>query len=457
MANISVPPVATPQPQPALDRDRWYVLIVLTAVYALNIADRFVVNTLIDPIRREFDLTDMGVGLLTGGSVALFYVTSSIPIAVFADRTSRQRLLAIAIAAWSVLTAACGVSHSFWQLFAARVGVGVGEAGATPISQSLLSDKFPAAARSFSLSLFALGAAAGAALGASLGGMLNDSHGWRAALLVFGLMGLPLAVIVALTVREPSRGKFDSQIAESSPSLAQTVRFMMSQRAMRHLFWGSSVVTLWSWGLIWWTPTFLLRTHGMSLTDSGRELGWVHAVGGCAVTLGTAWSMKILSNKDPRYQVWFVAIATLAATPAAFLAYTTHDPHLCILMLWLFIPASYAFSGPSYALAQNLVPATMRARSCALILFTANITNLIVAPVMIGEASDLLAPRLAVPAQSLGIVLAICTATGIWGAWHYIAAGRYLRADLISAGSFTAVSHGSRSTFHASSQTSGTR
>lgn len=421
-----------------LDRDRWYVLIVLTAVYALNIADRFVVNTLIDPIRREFHLTDMGVGLLTGGSVALFYITASIPIAVFADRTSRQRLLAVSIVFWSVLTAACGACYSFWQLFAARVGVGVGEAGATPISQSLLSDKFPAGARGFAFSVFALGAAAGAAAGASLGGALNDTHGWRSALLVFGVLGLPCAALVVFTVREPVRGRFDARTALESPTFKQTLQFMTKQRALHHLFWGSSVVTLWSWGLIWWTPTFLLRTHSMSLAESGSALGWMHAVGGCAVTLGTAWSMKILANKDSRYQVWFVAIATLLATIPAFIAFTTSSATLCIAMLWLYIPVSYAFSGPSYALAQNLVPAGMRARSCALILFTANVTNLIVAPVMIGEASDLLAPTLANPPHSLGIVLAVCTSTGIWGAWHYIAAARHLRADLITAGTLSA-------------------
>ena len=438
MANTTSAALAGLPTRAMLDRDRWYVLIVLTAVYALNIADRFVINTLIDPIRREFNLSDMGVGLLTGGSVALFYVTSSIPIAMFADHTSRQRLLTVSIVFWSMLTAACAACHSFWQLFAARVGVGVGEAGATPISQSLLSDKFPAEARSFAFSVFALGAAAGAAAGASLGGALNDTHGWRSALLVFGLLGIPFAAIVGLTVREPVRGRFDNHVERRSPSFKQTLQFMTKQRALRHLFWGSSVVTFWSWGLIWWTPTFLLRTHGMSLADSGSALGWMHAVGGCAVTLGTAWSMKILSNKDPRYQVWFVAIATLLATVPAFIAYTTGSANLCIAMLWLFIPVSYVFSGPSYALAQNLVPAGMRARSCALILFTANVTNLIVAPVMIGEASDLLAPTLAAPAHALGIVLAVCTSTGIWGAWHYIAAARHLRADLITAGTLSA-------------------
>ena len=417
-----------------LDADRWHVLLILTIVYALNIADRFVVNTLIEPIRREFKLTDLGVGLLTGGAVALFYVTASIPIAALGDRVNRQRLLAFCVAFWSLLTLAGGVSRSFWQLFASRVGVGIGESGATPISQSLLSDKFPAGSRSFALSLFTLGGAAGAAAGATAGGVLNDQYGWRAALVFFGVCGLPLAALVRFTIKEPARGHLDEQVSTVPATLLQTLRFIGQQRALRHLFIGSSVVTFWSWGLIWWTPTFLLRTHGLSLADSGRLLGLVHGIGGVVVILGTAWCMKALANKDPRYQVWFVALATTLATVPAFVVFSADSVRISELTLWLFVPISYAFSGPSFALAQNLVPATMRSRTCALILFTANMTNLVVAPVCIGMASDHLAPYLADPRQSLGVVLAVCSFTGLWAAWHYIAAGRYLSTDLIRSG-----------------------
>jgi MFS family permease len=413
---------------------RWYALLVLGLVYTLNIADRYVVNTLIEPIRREFVLTDLGVGLLTGGAVALFYVTASIPIAILGDRMSRQRLLALCVAFWSCLTLLCGLSRSFWQLFIARVGVGIGEAGATPISQSLLSDKFPAASRSFALTLFTLGGAAGAAAGASAGGILNDEYGWRAALIFFGVLGLPLAAIVRFTIREPVRGQLDDQVITGSPTLLETLRFIGRQRALLHLFAGSSVVTFWSWGLLWWTPTFLLRSHEVSLSASGRALGLIHGIGGVLVTLGTAWSMRAFAQKDPRYQVWFVALMTTLATIPAFFAYWTQSWDICLPMLWLFVPVSYAFSGPSFALAQNLVPATMRSRTCALILFTANVTNLIVSPLLIGTASDHVARHIADPTRALGLVLAVCTFTGFWGAWHYVAAGRYLEADLIRSG-----------------------
>ncbi|HET9644727.1 MAG TPA: MFS transporter, partial [Burkholderiaceae bacterium] len=122
--------------------DRWWVLFVLTMVYALNIADRFVASTLIEPIRHEFRLSDGAVGLLTGASIALFYVSAGIPLGMLADRKSRKVMIVASLTLWSLLTSVCGLTQTFWQLLVARVGVGIGEAGGTPPSQSLLADKF---------------------------------------------------------------------------------------------------------------------------------------------------------------------------------------------------------------------------------------------------------------------------------------------------------------------------
>jgi len=155
-----------------LGGNAWYVLLIVTIIYALNIADRYVVNTLIEPIRRDFHLGDLAVGFVDRRArLAVFYVGASIPIAMLGDRRRRKPLLVLAMRFWSALTYLCGISQSFWQFFASRVGVGIGEAGATPISQSLLSDMFPPASRSVAFSFFALGGAAGAAAGAWMGGL----------------------------------------------------------------------------------------------------------------------------------------------------------------------------------------------------------------------------------------------------------------------------------------------
>src|SRR6185436_3791822 len=167
--------------------DRWYVLAIMTIVYALNIADRYSISTLIEPIRLELQLTDSGVAFLTGVALALFYVTIGIPIALLADKANRRNILAIALALWSAMTAVCGLAQNYSQLLLARFGVGIGEAGGTPPATSILADKFPAAKRPMALTIFALGACLGAWLGSSVAGGVADKGGWRAAFLALGI------------------------------------------------------------------------------------------------------------------------------------------------------------------------------------------------------------------------------------------------------------------------------
>lgn len=418
----------------AASRDRWWVLFVLTAVYAMNIADRYVTSTLIEPIRAEFQLSDAAVGVLTGASMALFYVSAGIPLGMLADRKSRKGMVVISLALWSALTAICGLTKTYWQLLIARVGVGVGEAGGTPPSQSLLADKFPPKSRAFAMSIYALGAAVGAALGASLGGILNDAYGWRTVLIVFGLAGLPIALLVLLTVREPVRGILDVSGPTEQVSLRETLRFIAGQRSLVHILAGACVITFWGWGLVWWTPTFLLRSHGMSLAESGEALGLMHIIGGAAVTGGTAWAMKWFEDRDARYQSWFVAAATFLPTIPSIIAYLTASKALSVAMLWILVPSIYFYIGPTLGMAQNLVPASMRSQTSAIILFVANVANLAVAPLLIGSLSDLVSSHVERPQDSLRYVLVGCAFTGFWAAWHYYAAGRHLQKDMASAG-----------------------
>jgi MFS family permease len=263
----------------AVPADRWYVLAVLTVGYALNIADRFSISTLIEPIRRELHLSDSGIAFLTGVALALFYVTVGIPIAALADRANRRNILATAIAVWSAMTALCGLAQNYGQLLVARFGVGIGEAGGTPPSTSMLADKFPAARRPMALTIFALGACLGSWLGSSVAGAAAERSGWRAAFLVLGIPGLVLALIVWLTVSEPHRGQLDA--ASTSPArstLMATLGFIATQRSAVRLLVGGSLATFWSWGLMWWTLTFLQRSHHMTVGQAGELLGPMHLV-----------------------------------------------------------------------------------------------------------------------------------------------------------------------------------
>ena len=383
---------------------RWYVLLVLTLVYALSIADRFVMSTLIEPIKADLGLSDSSIGFLTGSSLAFFYVTAGLPLATLADRANRRTMIALALGAWSVMTTLCGFAQNYWQLLLARIGVGVGEAGGTPPSASLLSDYFTPRRRALALSVYSVGASLGSMMGSSAG-YASDAWGWRAAFYVLGVPGVLVAVLVAVTIREPERGRLDAapahppaaapapapapRLAPARATLKDTLRFARVQPALLHTWLGATVYTLWSWGLMWWTPSFLVRSHHMSLGDAGGALSLMHGIGGTAVLLITMLVMGPLGKRDPRLVPWFVAATIVIGTVPSILAYSVASSHTALVMLWIFIPLSYAPFGPTFALLQNLVPASMRAQAVAVMLFCANIANLVIAPQAVGFASDL--------------------------------------------------------------------
>ena len=335
---------------------RWYVLFIMMLAYTINIADRYVMSTVLEQIRLELHLTDSGVAFLTGVSLALFYVGMGIPLSWLADRSSRRNVLAASITVWSVMTALCGLSRGYWQLLLARIGVGVGEAGGTPACNSIVCDYFPASRRPMALTIFALGAPIGAWLGADMAGAVASAYGWRAAFLVLGVPGVLLATIIMLTIREPKRGCLDAVTDEATPSLMETLKFLFSQKSAVHVLMGSGVSALWGWGLMWFTPTFIQRTYSLDVGAAGAVVGPIHLVLGILASLLTAWLLSRPSFVDPRRIVWLLGAVTGIATVPSILAYYTHSLALATTMWWIFIPAIYFYIGPAFALGQNLAP-----------------------------------------------------------------------------------------------------
>ena len=409
--------------------DRWYVLVVLTCVYALNIADRFSISTLIEPIRQELHLTDSGIAFLTGVALALFYVTVGIPIATIADRVNRRNIVAISLAVWSGMTALCGLAQNYTHLILARFGVGIGEAGGTPPSTSILADKFPPGRRPMALTIFALGACLGAWLGSSVAGEAAQHSGWRAAFLILGIPGVILAVLVRLTIREPRRGSLDRTLPSGLSSLSQTLRYIAKHRSAIHLVVGGSVATLWSWGLIWWTPAFLQRSHHMTVGQAGALLGPMHLYAGSASTLIAGWIMGRPSATDPRHVARVLAFVVALSTIPSLFVYWVNSDTAATMLLWAFVPGVYFYIGPILGLLQNVVPAGMRATTCALLLFLANVGNLVIAPSIIGWLSDWFRISLGAESESLRWALLLLAPTGFWAAWHLWTSGRTIRED----------------------------
>src|ERR1700722_8262628 len=167
--------------------ERWYVVIVMFLVYAISIADRYVVSTVLEPIRLDLKLTDGGVAFLTGPPLAFFYVAFGIPIASLAGRYNRRNILAGSLVIWSAFTALCGLSTTYVQFLLGRIGVGVGEAGGTPPSTAIVSDCFPADRRPMAMAVLALGAPIGAWLGADMAGAVAHAYTWRMAFVALGV------------------------------------------------------------------------------------------------------------------------------------------------------------------------------------------------------------------------------------------------------------------------------
>ncbi|MBV8343039.1 MAG: MFS transporter [Gammaproteobacteria bacterium] len=409
--------------------ERWYVLIMMCLVYTLSIADRYVVSTVLDPIRIELHLTDFGVAALTGTAFGLFYVVLGFPLSWLIDRRSRRVIVGACLVLWSVMTAVCGLARTSLQFFLARVGVTVGEAGGTPGANSILSDYFPATRRAMALTVFSLGAPIGAWIGYNVAGAIADHYGWRMVFFALGIPGVLAGIAVWLTVREPRRGCLDSAEDGAAPSVAATLRFMWQQRSAVHTMMGTAVCALWGWGLMFFTPTFLQRTYHMTVGEAAGVTQNMHLWGGGIATVVTGWLMARSTMVDARRIVWLLAGGIGIATVASGVVYYTRDLALAKAMLWIFIPAIYFYIGPGFGLLNNLAQCRMRAMFCAMVLFLANLGNLVIAPSVIGALSDWFAPHHIANADSLRLAMLCLVPTGLWATAHLVLAARDIVQD----------------------------
>ena len=333
------------------------------------------------------------------------------------------------MAVWSLMTTLTGYTRGFVDLLLARIGVGIGEAGGTPACNSIIADYFPADRRSMAMTVFALGAPIGAWLGSDIAGYVSAMHGWRSAFLVLGIPGIVLALVIFVTIKEPERGRLDAVSVDKTPSVMETLRFIWSQKSAVHAMIGSGLSAFWGWGLMWFTPLFLQRTYGMDEGAAGGLLGQIYLVGGIGASLVTAYVVARPAFTDPRKIARLLAVVTAAATIPSFLAYWTHDLGFAKLMWWLFIPAIYFYIGPAFALCQNLAAPKMRAMAVAISLLIANVLNLIVAPGIVGSLSDYFDASGGGNADSLRLAQLILAPTGLWAAFHYWRAEKYIVED----------------------------
>ena len=403
---------------------------ILFFVSFFNYMDRYMLAVLLPAIKAELGLSDTQIGFITGLAFTLFYATMGIPIARLADRKSRKAIIAIALSFWSLMTVLCGFAQNFAQLALARVLVGVGEAGASPPSHSLIADYFPLERRATAISFFNIGAPVGILVGFLLGGWLTEFFSWRIALIAVGAPGILLALVVAWRLKEPSRGHADGEQAEAGIVPIWIVfRTLWANRTFRHISLGTGVYTILWLGVVQWLPSFYVRTHGMSL---GVVSTWLALILGGSQLIGImagGFLADRLGRSDLRWYAWVPSLAMLVSTPV--FAYTFLVQNSIASMISLFFPFMIGVmqGAPTFAVIQGVSDVRMRATAAALMLLIANLIGGGLGPQAVGLLSDFWASTYAEDSLRYAL-LWVSLIAGFWAAFHYGLASRTIAVDL---------------------------
>ena len=414
-------------------RDRYYMLAVLTTVYIFNFIDRQILVILQEDIKAELFLSDTQLGLLSGFSFAIFYVTFGLPIARWADKGTRRNIVALAVGTWSFMTALSGIVGNYWQLLAARIGVGVGESGGSPPAHSMISDLFPPEERATALSIYSMGINFGVLLGFVIGGYVNDLLGWRMVFFVIGAPGIILALIVRFTLREPPRGHAEKiENVADAPPFSDVLKLIWSRPSFRHMSIAAGLHAFVGYGVGQWIASFYIRTYELSGTgDIGLWLGLISGTAGAAGTFFGGYFADKLGKRDKRWYIWVPGLATVFAIPFSLTVYLLNNYALSLSIYLIPVFLGAMFLGPTLAMTHGIVSVRMRALASAFLFFVLNLIGLGLGPLATGMISDLLEPSYG--SEALRYALVIVVLVYFWCAFHYYMAGKTIRADLARA------------------------
>lgn len=428
MSNISASPASQGRAlfTPAY---RNYVLGILLVINIFNFTDRSILAILLQSIKRDLQFTDTQLGFLSGVAFAIFFSTFGIPIARLADRASRVKIITASLAAWSLMTAVCGLAQNFWHLLGSRIGVSVGEAGCGPSAHSLLSDYFPPQSRATAISIFSLGIPLGGMAGLLVGGWAVEWYDWRTAFFIVGVPGVVLAVLVRFILVEPPRGHSEElQDDVVQPGMLEVARYLWKMRSFRFITLGIATHAIIAYGVGGWLPAFLARSYGMSSGEIGTILAFLFGGLAGVGTFAGGYVCDRLALKDRRWHVWGPCVAIGVSVPFSIAAFLVHDANTTLLLL--IVPAffSYFYVGPTYATIQGLAQVRMRAVAAAIMLFILNMIGLGLGPLSIGMASDWLAPTYGI--ESLRYALVGVSFVSLLAVMFYFFSGFTLRQDL---------------------------
>lgn len=412
-------------------RRRNVTLGLLTAAYFFSYMDRQILAILQEDIKAELLLSDTQLGLLAGFAFAIFYATLGLPVARWADKGNRVNIIGIALALWSAMTAVCGLAQNFVQLLLARIGVGIGEAGSSPPSHSIIADLYPPEKRAGAMGIYSLGVVLGVAGGSMIGGTLAHFFGWRVAMFAVGIPGIILAVVIKLFVVEPRRGLSDPARTlappAAMPGFGEGFRSLFANRAAVHLVMGVTITSLIGYGHTAFGPSFLIRTIGLDKLQIASIVAPAGAVCGTLSAVFGGWlANKAAERWGLHSQAWLVLAMKGIGLPLSFLFYAASDPWIAVPIYWASLILINSYLGPTFALIQGLAPLRMRALWAAVTLLVINLIGLGLGPTLIGVISDALRPSLG-DAEALRWAMLSFAAATPWALFHYWRAGVWLK------------------------------
>jgi MFS family permease len=418
---------------------RAYIMAVLMVIYGLNLADRGLVALLQEKFKPEFHLSDFELGLLGGPAFALCNALAGLPIGRLSERFNRIGVLAICTALWSVMTACCGLAVSFPMLLLARFGVGIGEAGCLPPTQSVISDYFPANKRASAISLHLTAIPIGTIAASAIGAVVADLYGWRMAFIVLGAPGILIAIICWLTVKEPPRGGGAAEHVEA-PGLGAALKEISGKASFWHIALATGLVNFVAVGNGQYLVSFMLRAYHISLTQVGLVLGPL--VGGVTVlsVYGVGRTISHLAEKDRAWLARWPGIGVALGVPVSLAAYMAPSFGIMIALLVLGLLCTNAYLISLYTTAQGVVPPRMRATATALVIMVINTIGYGLGPPVIGALSDFLKDHVVAfglsdpahaSAQGLRYALMCGALVNLWAAVHYLIGSTKLKRDWV--------------------------
>jgi len=426
---------ATSAAAPPADPRRYVVMALLFLVYTFNFIDRQIIGILAVPIQDELGISDSQLGLLGGLAFALFYTGLGIPIAWLADRWSRTWIMTIALTLWSGFTALCGLATTFTQLFLARMGVGVGEAGGVAPAYSLITDYFPPKERARALAVYSFGIPIGSAAGIALGGIVASLVDWRVAFIVVGLAGVAIAPLFRAFVREPERGRYDvkADAAPDAPTkkagLFEAIGYVTKKPSFWLLSFGASCSSIMGYGSFFWIPSFLRRSYGFDLQQAAFYYAAILLIGGViGVWLGGMLADKLGAKRKAMYAL-VPAAAWLLALPCYAVGLLSPSPTIAFFLFLAPTALGLVWLGPVIAAVQQLAPPHMRTTASASFLFINNLIGIGLGTWLLGVMSEALSAQFG--EESLRYSILAGSGFYLVAALLYLAAARSLERDWV--------------------------